>query len=477
MLILQLTRFAMHADTLRDHADRIRASQVLGRSDLMQRLFDFLVACSLEGRAPKEIEIAIAVFEKNAQFEVARDAMVRVYMHKLRRKLDDYYAAPGRAADGRLGIPRGEYRLVFEAAAAAAPEVIAANVDETTALATGEPFVAASVPRTTPSIWRFWPQATAAALIILLSANLFVWWSKDSNSSASQRLSVVREHPLWNEIVNDDQPIYIVMGDYYIFGELAANSESSPESVHRLVREFNINSRNDLEQLMKERPELDHRYMDLALRYLPVSAAYAMHSIVPLLEPNKKNPRQVQVILASDLTPAMIRSSHIIYIGLTSGMGILQDIAFAGSQFRIGDTYDELVDRDSNQTYVSQSSISVNDNTRYRDYGYFSTFAGPKGNRIVILAGTRDVALMHTAEAVSRNDSLTALEKRAGSTRDFEALYSVDAIDRMNLDGQLLQANGIHTERIWPGESVADDALGDANQVAVSVAAARPAQN
>jgi hypothetical protein len=440
----------MNPEQLRAHADRIRASQVLGRSELMQRLFDFLVVCSLDGRAPKEIELAIDVFGKDAGFEVTRDAMVRVYMHKLRRKLEDYYSGVGREEIGRLTLPLGEYRLVFEEQA---PERI--DSDRTPDLPTIEfptqSVEAALVPPAKPRSLT-WLYAAAAALIVLLGANLFVWYS----DTYRNELHAVRNQPVWHEMVNDDQPIYIVVGDYYIFGELDPHSDSNPESVQRLVREFNINSRNDLDQLLKERPELERRYMDLALNYLPVSAANAMHRIVPLLEPNKKNPNQVQVILASELTPAMIRSSHIVYIGLLSGMGILRDIAFAGSQFRIGDTYDELINRKTNQIYVSQASVSINDNTRYRDYGYFATFAGPNNNRIVILAGTRDVALMHTAEAVSHKDSLVALVNKADSEENFEALYAVDAIDRMNLDGQLLLADKVDIESIWAhGSTVA----------------------
>lgn len=437
----------MNQELLRSHADRIRSSNVLGRSDLMQRLFDFLVQCSLADRAPKEIEIAIDVFGKDARFEVARDAMVRVYMHKLRRKLEDYYSAAGAAEQGRLTIPRGEYRLTFE--------VSAPPADQPTAdVSTGDEIkpVLAAPPRRVD--WRAMlnTRVLVGIAIALLAANLFAFWFSDDASPNARQLAATRSHQLWRDMTTDDQPIYIVLGDYYIFGELDDKSNADPESVRRLVREFNINSRNDLEQLIKDRPELDHRYMDLALRYLPVSTAHALHSVIPLLEPNAKNPRQVQVILSSELTPTMIRSSHIVYIGLTSGMGILQDIAFAGSRFKFGDTYDELVDRDSDQAYVSQSSVSINDNTRYRDYGYFSTFAGPNRNRIVILAGTRDVALMHTAEAVSRDASLTALEKQAGDAHDFEALYAVDGIDRMNLDGQLLLAHRLDTARIWPSE-------------------------
>jgi hypothetical protein len=60
------------------------------------------------------------------------------------------------------------------------------------------------------------------------------------------------------------------------------------------------------------------------------------------------------------------------------------------------------------------------------------------GNELVILAGTRDVALMHMAETVTNQVQLAQLNTRAGATQEFEALYSVQALDRTNLDGKLL---------------------------------------
>ena len=37
--------------------------------------------------------------------DVRQDAVVRVYVHKLRRKLDDYYAGPGAQETLRLSLP------------------------------------------------------------------------------------------------------------------------------------------------------------------------------------------------------------------------------------------------------------------------------------------------------------------------------------------------------------------------------------
>src|SRR6202044_2179275 len=99
-------------ESLQPLADRIRATGALGRSQLIQKLFDFLIECSATGRAPKETEVAIEVFGKDTEFDVAQDAMVRVYVHKLRRKLEEYYSAAGRSDPFHLTIPKGAYRIV-----------------------------------------------------------------------------------------------------------------------------------------------------------------------------------------------------------------------------------------------------------------------------------------------------------------------------------------------------------------------------
>jgi hypothetical protein len=94
----------------------------------------------------------------------------------------------------------------------------------------------------------------------------------------------------------------------------------------------------------------------------------------------------------------------------------------------------------------------VSSEAKYHDYGYFATYAGPSGNQILIIAGTRDVAVMHTAEAVTRPGSLAQLNTSAASAPSFEALYDVYGMDRMNLDGKLLLTSRLNTSRIWTGE-------------------------
>src|SRR5689334_25130693 len=106
---------AVEPDTLREQAASIVRSGALGRSRSYARLLEFLVECARSGRTPKELEIAMEVFGKRADFDPSQDSMVRVYAHNLRQKLEHYYATEGRAEPRQLVLARGEYRVSLTA--------------------------------------------------------------------------------------------------------------------------------------------------------------------------------------------------------------------------------------------------------------------------------------------------------------------------------------------------------------------------
>src|SRR6204780_921878 len=94
---------------LRLEVNRVQASGALGEARL-RRMVDYLAEKSLAGQSPKEIAIAMDVFGKNSDFDVSQDALVRVYIHNLRKALEDFYASSDQSGT-KLHIPRGEYRL------------------------------------------------------------------------------------------------------------------------------------------------------------------------------------------------------------------------------------------------------------------------------------------------------------------------------------------------------------------------------
>ena len=130
----------------------------------------------------------------------------------------------------------------------------------------------------------------------------------------------MRAGPVWSPILNDHFPTLIVLGDYYIFGE-----SDDGMDVNRLVREYAVNSHDQLDDFLMQHPDKMGHYMDLDLRYLPVGSAAALRNVLPMLEASAKASGD-RVILASDLTPGMLKSNNIVYVGYFSGMGVLRDV-------------------------------------------------------------------------------------------------------------------------------------------------------
>jgi hypothetical protein len=410
---------------LGEESRRIQASGVLGEAK-MRRLFDYLVACSLEANSPKEITIAIDVFGKGPEFDVSQDALVRVYMHKLRKALDEFYAAHSGEGITPLHIPRGEYRLTLNPKAAAQPAVppsTAASPDVSSVPVIRGP----ARPWLRPAVLG----AAVAAVLLLAVVGAHRWLVPPTE------IDLARANPIWSTVLQDNRPLLVVVGDYYLIGE----TDNSME-VKRLIREYSINSKEDLENYVNQHPEVAERYMDVGLRYLPTSVAFALRNIMPVLGTGL---RQVNLSTMSDVTPAMLKSANIVYVGYLSGLGILQRLVFTGSRFNVGDSYDEVLDTATKHTYISQTASqnmgepqSSGKEPSYRDYGYFSSFRGPGGNTIIIVAGTRDEGVRQTAEAFTNPEKLDELHGRVNEAAPFEALLEVSALDGVNLSGKVL---------------------------------------
>ncbi len=407
------------ADELTQHAEQFRASGLLGKPGTLSRLFDFLLARSLEGDAPKETEIALQVFGKSPGFDVSQDAVVRVYVHKLRRRLEEFNS---RAPSGaKIVVPKGEYRLLLERPAV-------------------EPVLVPAAPPRAPlrrASWIGIGIAICCALVVgaLLGTGFSV-------GGAQWDMREVRNSAVWAPLLEDDLPITIAIGDYYLLGE------ANPRTGHidRLVREFFINSHEDFRDHAELNPQLMQRYRNLDLTYLPAASAFALQDVVPVLGTAKP----VRVVLMSQLDANALKNSHIVYIGYVSGLGMLGDRVFAASRVSPGGSYDELVDTKTDHTYLS-TAMGAASGGEFRDYGYFSTFAGPNGNRIVVIAGTRDIGVMQVAQSLSQRQDVRDLCKRAGDANAFESLVEVSGMGQTGLQSRTLFVAAMKADHTWDG--------------------------
>ncbi|MEW5683461.1 MAG: helix-turn-helix domain-containing protein [Pseudomonadota bacterium] len=382
---------------------RIRESGALGRSQALARLFDYLADPANLGRALSEADVAHDVFGR--ALDLSGDASVRVYIHRLRKKLEGFYEGPGEGASHRLSVPLGEYRLAL------------------TAVGSGE---AAPVKRARPR-W-FWSAVAGAAL---LSLNVGAWWLFEARGAPDHTLARAAASPLWAGL-GRERPVIVVVGDYYIFGD----TEHGDAPV-RMIRAFEINSPADLDAWLMDNPQNQGRYVDLDTWYTPVGATQALRDVMPLVRQAAGGGRRVQVMTASHVTADLLKTADIVYVGYLSGLRLLQQPVFERSRYAIGATYDELVDRKSGQAFTSSAGPSSIDRAN-RDYGYLATFRGPAGNRFVIIAGARDIGVIQTAEIAADPKALARL--KVGDA-PMEALYEVDGVGRTNVGARPVEGD------------------------------------
>jgi len=431
------------AESLREQAQKIASSGALGRSRSYTRLLEFLVDCGVAGRAPKELEIAMEVFGKGADFDPSQDSMVRVYAHNLRQKLEHYYATDGRNEPRQIALARGEYRVsltpvtpaIEPAPAAAAPSTVASSAPPAAVPKAAAP---AARPR-----WR----AMATMFGVLALGVLTGFGFAVSREHAPPSAAAIAASPIWKGLLDDDMPILLVVGDYYIFGERDEHGD-----INRLVRDFNVGSRAALDELMRHDPKLATKYMNLDLTYLPTGSAFALVDVLRVLY---TAPKPVRVVSMSEMSDADLKTSHIVYLGYISGLGKLEDFVFASSSLAIGYTYDELRNTETGEMYASEAGMP-DANRNYRDYALISTFPGPGGNQFVIVTGTRDAGMMQAAHALSDPMFMKSVEQArpdAKSTQppSFEMLYEVTGYGRTNLDARLVHSSKLNYQEIWGG--------------------------
>lgn len=381
----------------------------LGRSRIYRQLLVYLSEASARGDLPKEIDIASDVLGRK-RFDPASDSTVRVYMHNLRQKLDNWYTGPGRNSGNRLVIPKGKYQLTLETHQ---PETKATGVQ----------------PKTLG-----WLQLVVLGVITAAAFAL----GRSMGPEPVVVAPTLRAAPVWEAFLDDDEPILIVVGDYFIFAETPSGLPGD-----RLIRDFFINGPEDLEAWIDAEPSRKGQYADLRLSYLPIGTASALKDVLGVLQ---SPDRQVRVIPASEFRAPMLRASHVVYVGYLSGLGSLDRYAFSASRLELGSSYDELIDSETKEVYLSGAGYLVDDESGYSDYGFVATFPGPAGNQFLFVTGLRDEGLMSIAATIA--DPGAELHTVAEGPA-FETLYQVSGVDRADVAATRRFWSPLDASRIW----------------------------
>ena len=415
---------SIEADGLRALCARIIQSGELGRSKTYAAILSYLAEQAIAGTTPKEVAIAMDVLGRETDFDVGKDSIVRVHIYHLRNKLNAYFNRQGRKETWRIDIPKGQYTLVTspnetEEVQEPAPRSINGKIQNR--------------PSATPWL--------VLAAILLLALNL--WQGRTAGDLDAAPANPFASTLLWQSLLDDRQPVLVLVGDYYIMGETDAAG-----NVTRMVREFDMNTPQDLRTAQQAGEFATYRNLDLS--YVPTGVTNALVQVMKVFGGDSS---RVSVKLMSELNTNDLVGNHIIYLGYLSGLESLTDLMFADSGLAFGYTFDELVNLDNDALYASSSGLSAGGN--YRDYGMLSTFPAPTGTQYVLLAGMRDQGLINLAAEVTEVQELETLQAvpgiASGDITDtaFEALYEVRGFDNTNFDASLVYSNSLDTTVVW----------------------------
>lgn len=386
------------------------------RSNTLLCLFDFLLQQSLEGRRPKETEIAEQVFQERPDAAGAQGSRVRVGVHRLRKKLDLYYAGKSGA---RIVIPQGEYGLFL-----ASPDHLEGEEDNVLPPSDAR-------GRRPLLLW------LCGLALVLGNGILAGFYFKDRLGFGEHTL----RSTLWRGF-DGDGATKIVVGDYFMFLSKGDNgAEEMP------TQDLSIYDADVFYERLSTEPGTTDRAMDGNPYAVSVDALEAVGALWPTIRRYRPVP-----VSASEINAGMMKSSNIIYVGSLDALNpLIGAPLFQTSQFRCADTCYELVDKKSGRHFLSASPYLLRDRVVPRhDYGYIASFPGPSGKRILIISGTGDAGVRQMAGLATDPRRLQQLGRRIGGNFGaFEALYQVRTMFSQNYQSALLVAHPINTTGIW----------------------------
>lgn len=396
-----------NSEAIKQQVEEIIAAGALGKSDAFPRLLRFLADRVSTQKSVKEIEIAIEVFGRDVSFDGTQDSLVRVYIHKLRTKLDNFYEKTETEFPQRLQIPKGSYLLCLE--------------DNTANLSVASTF-GKLVSRQQFAI-------VAISLIVGICLALATQYFGERIESETKAFNSA----IWAPLAAAERPILVVLGDVFIFSEVTEEFEQLRE-----IRDFSISNMEEFEQ----RSEFDFNFMqnhrDYGVRYLPGAIAPAMRSLGNFIEPD----RAWQVVLSSELSSELeiedLSGFDIIYLGYYTGLQQLSSPVFSNSSLQLHPNGNLLSEINTGEIFVGEGQLAAGYSDRYVDYGLFRKARLENGSTLFALMSARDTGLTELARFVFSDEGTTAMQAQIEQTNaPFEMLLEVSGNDPEKIISQI----------------------------------------
>lgn len=267
---------------------KILADPLFNKADKYKTLLQYLYKCYKEDKIPNEFEIADDVFYKKKGFNPAEDTTVRVYIYRLRKKLEEYYQKHGKNEHSVIQIQKGTYHIEFYKSSEINKNIIS-KLNRYTYLVT----------------------IFVLTLIIIFLSSLYL-----SDKNISDRDIEFRENKLiWSDFLNNGLHTQYAIGSLFSFYYYMA-----PFDRFWQIRDDAINNEQDL-NAFQEKNGLNKNDISVPeWQIIPKSAALHYGKLLPIFQTNMNN---LELKITDELTWDDIENNNIIYVGHIHNLNIL----------------------------------------------------------------------------------------------------------------------------------------------------------
>ncbi len=383
---------------IREELQGVLGSARLRQSPRLGKLLRYICTSALmgEGEQISEYSIALDVLGKAENFKEGKDAIVRVEVHRLRKRLAEFYEDEGRSHRLRIVIPTGRYVAQFqpiESAGEAAPAEPAPLVEFSPA-ATASGIDARRAWKLDSKAWRI---GAVAALVLLALSMLGL-----ARGVISPRAAML--DAFWNPVLSSGNPILLCIGNFSGGHGDKAEGAATPMT----LRDF-------------------HQAPSQMIHVADASALAAFASLI------HARGRRYRIVSQTEANYSDLQRSPAVLIGLLNNdwtKRLMRQLRFsvehpAQGQVLIRDREAPLRTNwflDFNRPYIEVT----------RDYALIVRSTDPKTEQMVVLAGGMSVfGTMAAAEFLTNENELAKISRlspRDWGKKNLEFVLSTDVI-------------------------------------------------
>lgn len=397
----------------RAQVERILQSKIFRTSEVLRHLLGYLAEKSLDGTADslKEYTIGLDALGKPASFDPRQESVVRMHTARLRQKLAEYYRTEGVDDPIIVEMPKGGFRVTFEARPAMAiPAPIQVPI-EIAAPARG---------------WRRREIVLVSALAIAIGCAMFfmtrLWRVESSSSTTASMTPALRE--LWEPLLSSSRRLVVCVATP-LFVKVPGFG---------VVREPSINDWDDVpgsKRISSIEGALQAGISEPSYSYTEAGTATGAFLLGQFLAPRKQD---VLITRANVLSWPELAEDNVIFLGPATGIHQTEDIP-TEAQLVLDPTGIRNLSPRPGESAFMQDRPAENGAEGGVSYALISRVPAMNGpGAILMLAGNQISSVMGGVQAFTNPALAQMLVSRlktasGGIPRYFQVVLSVKAMD------------------------------------------------